>query len=60
MPDSSLRSNRRLDAPEHVGHEDDVALVGQPVGQARMLSLMPKISWNSRIPGPVPDAGTAQ
>src|SRR3954469_4105951 len=25
-----------------------------------MLSLMPKISWNSRMPAPLPDSGTAQ
>ncbi len=26
----------------------------------RMLSLIPKISWNNRSPGPVPPSGTAQ
>src|SRR5689334_3001534 len=25
-----------------------------------MLSLIPKISWNKRIPGPAPDVGAAQ
>ncbi len=60
MPDSSLRSKRRSRRQNMSGTSTTYPSPASRSARPRMLSLIPKISWNRRIPGPFPDSGTAQ
>ena len=52
-----LALEARLDAPEHVGHEHDVAVRGEAVGQAAHVVVDPEDLLEQEDPGPGACAG---